>query len=111
MLLPNAENANFDLIKLTEYCLSKEHPIGKHKAIVFEAKLGVSAEDAQEFRKFILKGILNNEANFNFEDEFGKRYFVDIKYKTKETEWCIRTSWIIKSNELNPRFVSCYIKK
>ena len=35
-LLPNAEFAFVPLEKLTGYVLNPEHPVGKHKAAVFE---------------------------------------------------------------------------
>ena len=40
MGLPHADRAEVDLRKLSEYCLSPVHPVGKHKAAVFQAALG-----------------------------------------------------------------------
>lgn len=40
MKLPNAENAVIDIAKLRDYSLNPNHPEGKHKARVFQAKLG-----------------------------------------------------------------------
>ncbi|MGP0066701.1 MAG: DUF6883 domain-containing protein [Isosphaeraceae bacterium] len=36
---PNSDQAEVDLRKLSEYCLSSTHPVGKHKAAVFRAAL------------------------------------------------------------------------
>lgn len=43
MRLPNAEMAYIDDRKLIGYCLSETHTIGKHKARVFSAVLGITA--------------------------------------------------------------------
>jgi len=40
MKLPNPERAIVDLKKLRDYCLSSEHPRGRHKARMFAAILG-----------------------------------------------------------------------
>ena len=50
MMLPNGERAIVDIAKLTEYCLSLDHPRGRHKARVFAAALGFSADDAEQLR-------------------------------------------------------------
>lgn len=36
MKLPNFEKAYIDIEKLRDYCLSLEHPVGKHKATMFK---------------------------------------------------------------------------
>jgi len=46
--LPNAEEAIVEIEKLRDYSLSPDHPVGKHKARVFEASLGLRREHAQE---------------------------------------------------------------
>jgi hypothetical protein len=46
MMLPNAERAIIDPAKLTDYCLSATHPVGRHKAAVFRSALGLTAPDA-----------------------------------------------------------------
>ena len=51
MGLPNADRAEVDLRKLSEYCLSPEHPVGKHKAAVFLAALGLTVADAHLLRE------------------------------------------------------------
>lgn len=46
MRLPNLEHAVIDIEKLRAYVLNPLHPEGRHKARVFLAALGVSADDA-----------------------------------------------------------------
>jgi hypothetical protein len=42
--LPNAERAIVNIAKLRDYCLNPEHEHGSHKARVFAAKLGLTAD-------------------------------------------------------------------
>jgi hypothetical protein len=50
MLLPGADRAVVDIVKLRYYCLSPTHPRGRHKARVFAATVGLAAADAEELR-------------------------------------------------------------
>ena len=111
MKIPNFKNAIISIEKLRDYCLSNEHPVGKHKAIVFKNKLNLTSADSYKLREEIRDGISKNEASEMFSDEYGKRYFVDIKIINFDKSSIVRTLWIIKHNESFPRFISCYIKK
>ena len=53
--LPNFEKAEIDIRKLRDYCLNRNHPTGKHKAQVFESKLGLAEGDAQLLKKLIIR--------------------------------------------------------
>ena len=54
MFLPNKGAAVVELAKLWDYCLNPEHPVGKHKARVFAAVLGFTAEDAARLQGMLL---------------------------------------------------------
>jgi hypothetical protein len=110
MNLPHYENAFVAIEKLRDYCLSIEHPRGKHKAKVFKSKLGIEASDAEELRKHILELIKENEAVESSRDKYGVRYFVDIEINRKGRKARVRTFWIIRRGETFPRFSSCYVK-
>ena len=62
MGLPNAKWAEVDLRKLADYCLSPMHPVGRHKAAVFRAALGLTAADAQMLRERILLAAIDGQA-------------------------------------------------
>ena len=62
MILPFAEYAFIDNRKLIDYCLSENHPIGKHKARVFMSALSFSMADFQELKDGILNEIIHQEA-------------------------------------------------
>jgi len=42
--------------KLSEYCLNPSHPLGKHKARVFSASLGIGPNEALLLKSLILDG-------------------------------------------------------
>jgi hypothetical protein len=111
MKLQNFEKAFIDERKLSEYCLNENHPIGKHKAKKFKEVLSFSEEDADELKEIVLNGVKEFEAEFSFEDTFGKRYYVDMIIHKFGKKIQLRTSWIIKKEEDFPRLTSCYIKK
>ena len=52
--LPNGGAARVDIGKLCDYCLSAEHPRGRHKARLFRAALGMGRDDASELRGCLL---------------------------------------------------------
>ena len=62
MPMPHAERAVVDIRKLRHYCLSPMHDEGQHKARVFAAALGLTADDAEELRVFLLQAVKTSEA-------------------------------------------------
>lgn len=60
--LPNAERAILDIRKIADYCLSPEHPRGRHKARVFRDALELKQDDAEWLRHALLDGLPNGEA-------------------------------------------------
>ena len=111
MKLPNAENAFIDDIKLTDYCLNPNHPVGKHKAKLFKNVLSITRENYYLLKNIILEEILNNPAKKTLIDKFGKRYTVNIKLDKFRKKGFLVTAWIIRNEETFPRLTSCYIKK
>jgi len=109
MILPNAENAFIDDRKLIDYCLSENHPVGKHKARVFMSALGFSLENFQDLKNAILIYIQNNEVTLTEINQYGALYVVDVSVENPPKNAVVRTSWIIKTDENFPRLTSCYV--
>ncbi len=107
--LPNPENAVVEMRKLRGYCLSPEHPRGKHKARVFASALGLTAQDSEEIRQTLLSAALSEEAMPAEEDEYGKRYVLDFEMSTEVGSARVRSGWIVRSGENFPRFTSCWV--
>ncbi|MFN0213076.1 MAG: DUF6883 domain-containing protein [Saprospiraceae bacterium] len=109
-LLPNAEFAFVPIEKLTEYALNPEHPVGKHKAAVFEAILGITITDADFLREKIMEAILTHDVKPTRQDEFGQRYQMEFEMERNGRSATILTSWILEPSELSARLTSCYVK-
>ena len=109
MGLPNAERAEVDPRKLTDYCLSPTHPVGKHKATVFRAALGLTVEDAELLRNWLLFAAESGEAVPGRADEFGQRFVVDFPATTESGSAVIRSAWIVPAGEAAPQLTTCYV--
>ena len=109
MKLPSADRAVVDIVKLRNYCLNAEHPRGRHKARVFAATLGLSAEDAEELRDVLLAAARSEEASTGQQDQYGQRYLLDFLMGTAVGRARIRSSWIVRRGEDFPRLTSCYV--
>jgi hypothetical protein len=111
MILPNAELATVDIAKLRDYSLNPAHIEGQHKARVFAALFGFTAEDAARLRAMILSAVISQEAMQGYTDEHGARYTVDFEAQGLNSITTIRTAWIIDASETVPRLISCYVKR
>lgn len=109
MRLPNAEQAEVDPRKLTEYCLSTTHPVGKHKAAVFRTALGLTIDDAGQLRNWLHQAATTGEAVPGRVDEFGERFVIDFEAVTPVGSATIRSAWMIRTGESTPRLTTCYI--
>lgn len=109
MKLPNAKNAIIELSKLTDYCLNSEHPRGRHKARVFKAQLGITADNVEFLRTAILEGVQTSPAEELESDRFGRRFVVEFPVEPVTGKAVVRTGWITLEDESNPRLVTCYV--
>ena len=109
MKVPNAGRAVVDIRKLTDYCLSHEHPRGRHKARVFQSALGMTIAHGGEFRGVLLQQVRCAECAVGAVDKYGARYVVDFRYARAAREAMIRSTWIITAGEDIPRLTSCFV--
>ena len=109
MKLPDGERAVVDIAKLRDYCLSRTHTRGRHKARVFASRLGLSAVDAEFLRTELLRAAREGDAALGSKDEYGQRYIVDFELDNQGRRAVIRSTWIMRHGESTPRFTSCYV--
>ena len=109
MKLPNGEIAVVEIAKLREYCLSAAHPRGRHKARVFLSVLGMNASDAEELRVALLQAAGSGQVRPGAIDQYGTRYIIDFKLKRSHGAADIRSTWILRTGESAPRFVTCFV--
>ncbi|MGE9289997.1 MAG: DUF6883 domain-containing protein [Puniceicoccales bacterium] len=98
-----------DPAKLRDYCLSTEHPRGKHKARVFQSVLGISRNDWRSLEAEIRKALDHAAWEFDGEDRFGRRFHVDLRIGISSRTGQIRTLWIVRNGEKYPRLTSCFV--
>jgi hypothetical protein len=108
MKIPNADRAIVDIRKLYDYCLNPLHDEGKHKARLFAAALGITANDAEALRDALLQAVKTYEAQLGRRDEFGQRYIVDFPLDWRGKRAMIRSGWIIEHDSEIPRLTTCY---
>jgi len=79
MRLPNPHKAIVEIEKLLNYSLNPNHPVGKHKARVFRAALGITMEHAEWLRGRALAAGLSDDAKPGAKSVFGDKYVVDSR--------------------------------
>lgn len=108
MKVPHAEHAVVDIRKLRDYCLNSTHEHGKHKARLFVATLGITADDAQELRNVLLEAVKTHAAQLGRRDAYGQRYNVDFELVWRGRRATVRSAWIVERSSDTPRLTSCY---
>jgi hypothetical protein len=109
VIIPNAYRAFIDPGKLAEYSLSPQHPVGGHKAILFERVLGITAEHAEGLREILFHVAAHASAVGDRLDEFGQRYTIDFTLRTAVGTASIRSAWIVRPTEDFPRLTTCFV--
>jgi hypothetical protein len=109
MKLPNADRAVVDMAKLRDYCLNMSHRRGQHKARVFAAALGLTAEDAEFLRDALLSAAQSYDAVPTEEIEYGQLYVLDFPISRPVRQAMVRSGWIVRKGEDFPRLTSCYV--
>ncbi len=85
MKLPNGSSAVVDVEKLRDYCLSAQHPEGRHKARVFLSALGMTSADADRLREILLSAAtVNNEVSMS-----------DTDHMVAATHWILRWCGVV----------------
>jgi hypothetical protein len=108
--LPNFHKAVVEIQKLRNYSLNPNHPVGKHKARVFKAALGITLKDADWLRERALEMALSDDARQGAASVFGDKYVIDSMLEFTGMSAMVRFSWIIESGTDFPRLTSCYVK-
>jgi hypothetical protein len=98
MKIPDADRAVVDIRKLRNYSLNPAHRTGRHKAHVFIAALGMTADDAEALCNILLKVVREHEADLGLKDSYGQRYQLDFTLEWRGKQAVIRSAWIIESD-------------
>ncbi len=108
MRLPNAADAIIDSAKVREYLLSREHPIGMHKATFFEA-LGYKAADWHRLTEESRHIVTTGDAEPSRHNGYGQLFVVDGSLVGPTGKSApVRTVWIVLDGAQTPRLVTAY---
>jgi hypothetical protein len=107
--LPHGDAALIDFRKLTDYVLNPQHRLGAHKARVFRAALGLTADNAGELDVALRRAAAQGEAILDREDAYGAHYHIDFSMAYDGRESVVRSLWIIRPDEDAPRLVSAFV--
>jgi hypothetical protein len=98
-----------DIRKIRDYCLDENHPIGKHKARLFNSVLGLNQKNSNKLRDILLNAVKDSEAKLGVNDSFGQRYTVDFVVVRENKQRTIRSCWIIETDSEIPKLTTCFI--
>ena len=107
MKLSNGNQANLG-DKLERYCLNPEHSKGKHKALLFKQRLGITLANKEILENALKKAVMEGEVELYKSDRYGIHYDLKFKLCTEFGKSLILSCWIIKITENFPRLTNTY---
>lgn len=108
--LPNAARALVDSAKLSGYVLNPDHPVGRNKAGVFRATLGVTHDDGDLLTAALLSAAADEDAVLERSDAYGAHYSLEFVIDIRSRVATIQSLWIVRKDEDFPRFASAFVK-
>jgi filamentous hemagglutinin len=99
-----------DSRKLTAYALDSDNPLGRHKALVFERRLGLTISHVASLQQQIETLAPKAQAALQRSDQYGQHYRVDIQVTgTNEQRAAVRTGWVVPPGSDTAHLVTCYV--
>lgn len=95
--------------KLSDYSLSPDHPVGKHKARVFEASLGLRWEHAAEMQRRPLEAAQTYDCIATKNSAHGQHSEMDFMLTREGKSALVRAVWIIRHSEKSPRLITFHV--
>jgi hypothetical protein len=106
--LPNNQNAEVDLRKLSDYLLSEAHPVGKSKAKYFRS-FGFNSENIEMLKQGFIAIARTEDVKEAISSPHGVKYVLDGSLQTPARVFIkLRTIWIIDKGVEIPRFITAY---
>ena len=107
-MLPAVEHAHIDPAKVRDYLLSAAHPVGRFKAVVFQA-LGYKAEEWEKLRDDLLALARTTEAVPGQASTFGQKYEVGGTLRGPNGRVAKFTCvWLVPVDGGAPRFITAF---
>ena len=109
-VLPGADRAVVPREKLEGYILNPRHEIGRHKARVFAASLGIHQSDWAYLRGQLEEGVVVAPVGSWRETTWGRLYEVVVSVAGLNGQYRrVMTVWLVASQDEPPRFVTGYV--
>jgi hypothetical protein len=106
--LPGAERVLIEPAKVRDYLLSREHPVGRFKAVFFEG-LGYSADGWQQLEADLRAHAVGGESIHGDQTKYGQKYEVHGTLIGPSGRGArVVTAWIVRWGEDAPRFVTAF---
>ena len=107
-MLPNASAAIIDPAKVRDYLLSHQHPVGRFKAIVFEA-LGYRSDDWARLHDDLIAIAHSQPARAVESGPFGQKFVIGATLKGPNGRTARITSvWLLANDSAAPRLITAY---
>jgi hypothetical protein len=108
MHMPNAERAEIDPAKLTQYLLNPDHPDGRGKAAFFEL-MGYARKAPWVLERDLLTVAATGAVNETVTTSHGTKYVVDGEVTgPANRSFFLRTVWLTRSAGTPPMLVTGY---
>lgn len=108
MKVPACGRVRIDPTKVRDYLLCRDHPVGRFKAVFFEA-LGYSAANWQALESDLRQLAAAGDAALGEQTRYGQKYEVrGTLPRTSDRTADVVTIWIVRSGEETPRFVTAF---
>ena len=108
--LPNYQNAVILREKLEGYSLNPDHPIGKHKAIVFKSALGFEQANWQLLERALLDELPYQDAGAAENGPWGDKYTLVFPITGPNGNTAdVLSVWIIRPGTGFPSLVTTYV--
>jgi filamentous hemagglutinin len=110
--LPQHQKAIVPIEKLRDYALDGNHPLGKSKARVFKATLGMGQDHAEVLAKILQSSLFRSPAVRGHKDRYGERWTTYHEIIGLSGQPVVVTAvWIYRIEQGDvPVLISCYIE-
>ncbi len=111
-ILPKYEKAVIPIEKLRDYAHDPNHPMGKNKARVFKATLGIERDHAEVLGKVLRSTLFRSPAVQGPKSDYGEHWTTYHEIVGLSGQPVVVTAaWIYKTEDADiPILVSCYIE-
>jgi hypothetical protein len=108
---PNFTYAELNSKKITDYAMNPDHPRGREKYRVIHSATGLDRNDAALIEEQIRDGVRGGTPVPGKNDQFGRRWTVDVPLSGPRGTIMVRTAWIVDVGSSTPRLVTVSFPK